>query len=311
MADVACLGILVADLLGRPIDSLPERGRLGLVEQMTLHIGGCAANTGIGLAKLGVPTAVLGKVGRDGLGDFVVGTLEKNGIDVRGVVRDDSVGTSATMVMVGSDGERTFLHHLGGNARYRAADVDWRIIEDCRLLHVAGALVMPGLDGKPMAEVLRRARKLGLMTALDTVWDATGQWMKTLAPSLPYAEYFLPSLAEAQKITGLDDPKDVAQALLDSGVKVVGLKLGESGALIKTADSEFTVKAFRVDPVDGTGSGDAWVAGFLCGILQGWDLERTANFANAVGALCVTAMGATTGIRSMEATRRFMATARR
>src|SRR5215831_12065915 len=119
MPDVACLGILVADLLGRPIDELPERGRLGLVDQMTLHIGGCAANTSIDLEKLGVKTAVLGKVGSDGLGDYVVQTLERAGLDTRGVVKDPEVGTSATMVLVDSQGERTFLHHQGANGHYR------------------------------------------------------------------------------------------------------------------------------------------------------------------------------------------------
>src|SRR5919204_7028427 len=99
MPEITCLGILVADLLGRPIDSLPPRGRLGLVEQMTLHIGGCAANTALDLARLGVDTAILGKVGRDGLGDFVVGCLERSGVNTAGVIRDEAVNTAATMVL--------------------------------------------------------------------------------------------------------------------------------------------------------------------------------------------------------------------
>jgi sugar/nucleoside kinase (ribokinase family) len=304
---VACLGILVADLLGRPIDALPPRGRLGLVDQMTLHIGGCAANTGIGLARLGVETAVLGKVGADGLGAFVMTTLESNGVDTRGVVQDSSVGTSATMVLVSSDGERTFLHHLGGNAHYRAEDVEWRAIDGARILHAAGALVMPALDGAPMAEVMRRARERGIFTSLDTVWDATGRWMETLGPCLPHADYFLPSLAEAQQLTGRQEPSEVASTLLDAGVHVVGLKLGEEGCFVRTTDSELRVPAMNVRVVDGTGSGDAWVAGFLCGVVHGWDLERTARFANAVGALSVTAVGATSGIRSLEETERFLA----
>jgi sugar/nucleoside kinase (ribokinase family) len=307
MPDVACLGILVADLLGRPIDSLPPRGRLGLVDQMTLHVGGCAANTGIDLARLGVPTAVLGKVGADGLGDFIVHTLERSGLVTRGVVRDSGVTTSATMVLVGSDGERTFLHHLGGNARYTADDVDWEVIGASRLLHVAGALVMPALDGAPMAGVLRRAEEKGLMTALDTVWDATGRWMRTLGPCLEYADFFLPSLSEAQEITGRKEPRDVACALRDAGVKTVGLKLGEAGCYLQTADAELSVPAFQVQAVDGTGSGDAWDAGFLCGVLNGWDMERTARFANATGALCVTAIGATAGVRTREETEAFIA----
>lgn len=307
MPDIACLGILVADMIGRPIDALPPRGRLGLVDAMILQIGGCAANTSIGLARLGVETAILGKAGRDGAGDFVVHTLEKSGLDTRGVVRDDTVNTAATMVLVESDGERTFLHHLGANARYRAEEVRWEVVQECKILHVAGALVMPALDGPPMGEVLREAQARGLTTALDTVWDATSRWMQTLAPALPHTDYFLPSLAEAQALTGRTEPRDVARALRDAGVKAVGLKMGEKGCYVQTADAEMTVPAFQVQLLDGTGSGDAFVAGFLCGLVKGWDLERTARLANAVGAFCVTALGATAGVRSLEETEAFMA----
>jgi len=94
--------------------------------------------------------------------------------------------------------------------------------------------------------------------------------------------------------------------LRDAGVKTVGLKLGEKGCYIQTADEELTVGAYKVQAVDGTGSGDAWDAGFIVGLLRGWDLERTARFANAVGALCVTSLGTTTGVRSREETEEFI-----
>ena len=106
MPEVTCVGILVADVVGRPIDALPAHGLLALVERMELHSGGCAANTGIALAKLGVETAILGKVGDDGFGDFLVNRFEKYGVDTGGVVRDPHTATSATMVMVHADGER-------------------------------------------------------------------------------------------------------------------------------------------------------------------------------------------------------------
>lgn len=308
MAEITCLGILVADLLGRPIDSLPPKGRLGLVDEMTLHIGGCASNTGIDLARLGVATAVLGMVGADGLGDFVVQTLEREGVDVRGVRRHPNASTSATMVLISSDGERTFLHHTGGNARFTEHDVDWDVVASSRILHVAGALVMPALDGEPMARVLKKAKSLGAITSLDTVWDATGQWMRLLGPSLEHADYFMPSLSEAVELTGLSEPRDVAHALRDRGVGCVCLKMGEDGCYIQTGDAELHVPVYQVQAVDGTGTGDAWDAGFLLGVLKGWDLEKSARFANAVGALCVMAVGATAGIRSLEETLRFMET---
>lgn len=306
MPEIACLGILVADLIGRPIDALPERGRLGLVDQMSLHIGGCAANTGIDLARLGVDTAVLGKVGRDGLGDFVTRTLEAEKIDTRGVVRDDRVNTSATMVLVDGEGERTFLHYLGSNAQFKDTDVSWNVVNESKILHVAGALVMPAFDGTPMAEVLKQARAGGMITSLDVVWDATGKWMETLGPCLPYCDYFMPSLSEAQEITGRKEPDDVACALRDAGVMTVALKLGEAGCSIYSGEGVITAPSYRVQAVDGTGCGDAFDAGLLCGILRGWDMERTARFANAVGALCVTAVGATAGIRSLAQAERFL-----
>ncbi len=308
MPDVTCVGILVADVVGRPIEALPGRGKLALVDRMELHSGGCAANTGIGLAKLGVETAILGKVGDDGFGDFLVRRFETFGIDAGGVARDPETATAATMVLVHGDGERSFLHYLGANATFTLADVDFERVRRSKILHVAGALVMPKLDGEPTAELLRQAKAAGVTTAFDTVWDARGRWMELVAPCLPYVDYLLPNYEEGRMLAGgRDDPAEIAQFLLDAGAKVVGLKLGERGSYIRAQDgTAFTVPALPVQAIDALGAGDAYVAGFLAGVVQGWDLERSARFATAVGACCVTALGATTGIRSFAETAAFL-----
>lgn len=308
MTDVTCVGILVADVVGKPIDALPERGKLALVDRMELHSGGCAANTGVGLAKLGVRTAVIGNVGEDGFGDFLIRVLEKNGIDAGGVARDPNEATSSTMVLVHGDGERSFLHYYGANATLSLDAIDFERVRASKILHIAGALVMTALDGPPTAELLRRAREAGVTTSLDTVWDARGAWMTKVGPCLPYVDYFLPSFEEARMLAGgLDDPADVAQFLIDAGVKVVALKMGERGSYVRSADgAAFSVPILRVPLVDGLGSGDAYVAGFLAGVLRGWDLEQCARFATGVGACCVTALGATTGVRSFEETVAFI-----
>ena len=306
---VACLGIMVADVVARPVMHLPERGRLTLVDQMELHTGGCATNTGISLAKLGVEVGVLGAVGEDGFGDFILEQLHRHGVDSRGVRRKADANTSATMVMVDPDGERRFLHYLGANAKLVEADVDLGLLEGARILHIAGALVLPGIDGEPTARILRRAKEMGLTTSFDTVWDAQGQWMRLVEPCLPYVDVMLPSLAEARMITGEQDPRDVAEVFMSYGVDIVGLKMGELGSYVRQGDRELWLPAYAIEPVDATGAGDAYVAGFLTGLVQGWDLEQMARFANAVGALCVTAMGATTAVRSLEETLQFMETA--
>ena len=303
MAEVVCLGILVADVVGKPIEAFPPKGTLAPVERMELHVGGCAANTSLALAKLGVDTAILGRVGDDGFGQFLAGTLERHGVDTRGLGRDGQEATSATMVAVDGAGERTFLHYPGANAAFTGADVAWPVIEQAPILHVAGPFLMPRYMGADNAEVLRRAKAAGKVTTLDTVWDATGRWMSVLEPCLPFLDFLLPSHAEARHLTGRERPEEIARALLDGGVGAVGLKLGAEGAYLRTAaGDELRVPAFAVEAVDALGAGDCWAGGFLCGLARGWGLEKTARFANAAGACAVQALGATTGIRSFEAT---------
>ena len=306
MAQVTCVGILVADVVGKPVDVYPERGKLVLVDQLELHSGGCAANTGVGLAKIGIDTAVVGKVGIDGLGDFMIGYLQKIGVDARGVTRDPKVGTSGTMVAVHSDGERSFMHYLGANACFSEDDIDFDIIKGSKILHVAGTYLMPGIDGEPTAHVLAKAQSMGIITTLDTAWDSKGQWMRVIEPCLEYIDYMVPSIAEAQQVTGKTEPSDVAKVLMDHGVKIVGLKMGEEGCYIRSADAEIRIPRYEVKIVDALGAGDAFAAGFLTGIVEGWDLEKTGRFANATGAHCVMAAGSTAGIKSMEEILEFM-----
>ncbi len=304
---VVCLGIMVADVVGRPVESFPDKGRLVLVDEMSLHTGGCAVNTAIGLAKLGIPVEVIGKVGNDAFGDFLLVELKKYLVGTKGVRRDQTTGTSATMVMVRPDGERSFIHYLGANARLRPKDIDFGLVQKSSILHFAGTFVLPGIDGEPSVALLRKARAAGVMIFLDTVWDASNRWMELLAPYLPLIDYFVPSLGEAQQLTGLEQPQDVARALLDGGAGVVALKMGADGCLVMTQEGEkFLVPAFKVQVVDATGAGDAFAAGFIAGVRQAWPLEQTARFANAVGALCVTKIGASGGIRSMTETLEFM-----
>jgi sugar/nucleoside kinase (ribokinase family) len=304
---IVCLGILVADVVGRPMRSIPDPGRLVLVDEMQLHTGGCAVNSASALALLGIPVEVIGKVGDDPFGDFVVNAMLARGIGTLGVQRDRQVGTSATMVMVDPEGERRFVHYIGANARLTLEDVDLDQIRSASILHVAGSLVLPGIDGEPTAWLLQEAHQAGVITALDIVWDATGRWMQVLKPCLPHLDYFVPSLPEAQAITGRQDPAGSAQALLDEGVQTVAIKMGAEGCLVANGQGEtYRLPAYQVEVVDATGAGDAFAAGFLSGIWHSWPLEKTARFANAVGALCVTGLGASGGVRTLPDTLEFM-----
>jgi len=300
--DVVCLGILVADVIARPVDELPH-GAVSLMDEISVHGGGCALNTATGLSRLGLSALVVGKVGEDTLGDFVIGLLAERGLETRGVLRDPAVPTSATVVLVDRAGERSFLHLPGANGALGAEELAPEIFAG-RALHVAGALVMPALDGAPTAGLLAEAQRRGVHTSLDTVYDATGHWER-VQPCLPHLDLLMASLAEAQGISGEQEPASAAAWFRDRGVAEVALKLGPDGCYVAGAEFEGDVPAFPVHVVDGTGAGDAFAAGVIYGRLAGWPLVDAARLANAAGALATTAVGATEGLLDLDETLAF------
>ncbi|KLU59072.1 putative sugar kinase YdjH [Peptococcaceae bacterium CEB3] len=309
MPQVMSFGILVADLLAFPVDKYPERGKLVLADEMHMSTGGGALNTALALKKLGFNSAVTGRVGRDGPGDYIVEALTTAGVDVQGIKRDKEAATSSCMVFAHRDGERSFIYSHGANARLMAKDVDFDVLEECEVFHVGYALVLPKVDGQAAAELLQQVKKRGCVTVVDTAWDHGGRWMESMAPYLPYTDIFLPSLNEAETLSKRADPREIAKYFLGYGVKTVGIKLGSRGSYVTDGKEEFLVPPFSAASVDGTGAGDSYVAGFIAATLKGWPLDKVATFANAVGALATTELGATAGVRDMGATLKFMETA--
>jgi sugar/nucleoside kinase (ribokinase family) len=301
--DVVCLGILVADVIARPVDELPL-GAVALMDEVSLHGGGCALNTATGLARLGLSVGVVGKVGEDIFGDFVVGLLDERGLDTGAVLRDPAVPTSATVVLVDRAGERSFLHLPGANGALGAEELPTDRVFAGRALHVAGALVMPALDGPPTAALLAEAQRRGVLTSLDTVYDATGRWER-VEPCLPHLDLLTVSLSEARGISGEHEPASAAAWFRERGVAEVAVKLGPEGCYVAGADFEGDIPGVPVRAVDGTGAGDAFAAGVLYGRLAGWPLVDAARLGNAAGALATTEVGATEGLLDLEETLAF------
>jgi len=308
MTDIVCVGILVADVLGKTVDSLPERGKLGLVDTMSLQIGGCAANVVIDLAKLGLRTTLIGKTGDDNFGKFLLDNLNEENVDVSGLKLDKNVSTSASMVMIAGDGERSILHSFGANAKFCFEDINLDIVKNSKILIIAGTFLMPDFDGEGTRKLLKYAKENGVLCCMDTAWDSKGQWLKKIESSLEYLDWFMPSYDEAVEMSGLSKPEDIAKFFHSKGVKNVVVKLGKDGCFVKPENEEgFTVDSFRkVEAIDTSGAGDSFCAGFIAGLHNNWDIRTCANFANAVGAHCIMEIGTTTGIKSIEETLAFI-----
>lgn len=292
---VLCAGIIVADAIASPVDEPPERGRLALVDSVELHTGGCALSTASALARLGVRAALCGCVGDDLFGGVLVREAAARGLDIDDV-RVGAELTSASVVLDASDGERTFLHNPGASAALTSADVE-RALERTAAgwLHVGGALVLPALDGEPLAGLLRTARERGVTTSLDPVHDATGGWER-LHACLPHLDVLCPNLTEAQGISGEREPERAAAWLRERGVGSVAIKLGRRGAYALGAQTAGHVPPFEVTARDETGAGDAFAAGLICGLLRGLPLDQAVRLGNAVGALSTTGIGASSAL---------------
>lgn len=308
MAEIICMGNLVANVIARTVDRLPQRDELVLVDETKLLCGGNHASVATVLGRFGIDVGVIGRIGADGFGQFLTTFLESCGVDNSGVIVDDSTDTSVTIAPTRKDGEKGFLHSMGANANLCETDIDWNspLFQAARFFHLGSLFVLPSLDGQPAARVLEMARSRGLITSVDLVWDATGQWMKLLEPCLPFIDYLFPNYAEAQALTSRTELQDIADLLLDRGVRVVAIKMGANGCYLKTTDHELHLPTFNVQALDTTAAGDAFEAGFLTGLIRGWDLERTTHFANGVGAYSVTQVGEILGTATTDEILDFM-----
>lgn len=304
--DVVVAGLAVVDIIGKPVDLKrpPKRGGLQMIEGITLTTGGNVSNVGIDLAKLGFHAGVITRVGDDGLARVLLKQYEDHGLDISGVIVDKDAQTSATIVSVDRSGERTFLHVRGCMANFRASDILGNpALQGKARFFVFGYL---GLLPEMERELSGLFRAVKDQTAMDIVLDTGGVPRRLskarLRQFLSLVDYFFPSLEEAISLTGRKTPQSIVDFLFELGVrKVAGVKLGAKGCYIATREKAASVPAKKVKKVvDTTGAGDAFVAGFVAGLLKGFDPFEAARIGNATAASCVTAIGASTALQPLE-----------
>ena len=311
---VVSLGIHILDVLGRPVTRIPPGQDVDLVEEIRLTVAGTAAGASVDLAKLGVNVLAMGAIGEDAVGNFIVDTMTRYGIDTRGLTRKPSVQTSATMLPIRPNGERPALHVLGANAELTLEDVDFDAIANADHLHFGGTYLMPKLDGAPTARVLAFAKERGVPVTLDLIAIDRPDLLDVIEPALPYVDYFMPGLDEARMICGLHERRDVIQFFLHRGVRHTVFKMGAEGSSIAWRGAsgdveEIRVPAFASPVVDSTGCGDAYCAGFVVGLLRGWDLAECARLGTAAAGLVIQGLGSDAGITDFDHTVKFMRSA--
>ena len=303
MPEVVGIGEVLIDFVATKPGSYEE------VATFQKCFGGAPMNTLVGISRLGRKSGAIAAVGEDPFGQFLIKELEKNGVDTSQV--KVKKGTRTTITFVANEpetGERTFIFYRKpwvtgtSDSSLSAEDIDFDYISKARILHVSGFALSQNPSRKAMLTAVEHARKVGVQVSFDPtlrvdVWNSEGALRRMYNRILKLSDIATFSQEEAAFIFRTDDPEKAAKAALKRGVKIVGVKLGATGALLMTADGEKIRKAaFKVNAVDTTGAGDGWNAGLLVGLLSEWDLETCVTVANAVGAFVVTKHGAITAL---------------
>lgn len=299
---VLCAGIVVADLCVPVLPRLPDPGELLATGDFLLATGGCAANTAICLAKQGASSRVAGMVGADSFGDFIEQDLRAKGVDASGLGRSSAHGTSQTVILPVMGCDRRYIHTIGANADLTAGDID-SALGEVPVLYLGGFFVLPGLIVSDLAELLRSARRRGVRTVLDVVIPigAGEHSLADLEEVLPFVDVFMPNDQEAYALTGELEPYRQAAALRAAGCGTAVITLGSRGALLMSADETLEVPGASVVVVDPSGAGDAFAAGFIVGMLEGWTTSETLAFACVVGASACTRLGTHAGVWTRQA----------
>lgn len=307
MAKVVSLGIHILDILGRHVTRIPDGQNVDLIDEIRLTVAGTAAGTSVDLAKLGAEVYAMGAIGEDELGNFIIDTMGRYGINTDNLVRKSGVQTSATMLPIRPNGARPALHVLGANAELTIDDINWDAIKEADYLHFGGTYLMPKLDGEPTGEILKFAKENNTVTTLDMIALERDDLKEVLEPALPYVDYFMPGLEEAMMITGLTERQDVINYFLDKGVGHTVFKMGGEGSSIAAKGmDEIRIPAHKVPIVDSTGCGDAYCAGFIVGLSKGWSLEEAGKLGTAASAQVITGLGSDAGIVDFDQTMDFM-----
>jgi sugar/nucleoside kinase (ribokinase family) len=287
--DLLAAGLTTLDIIGSPIDAIPADEGGALISGIEIIPAGTAGGFALVAAVLGLRTGLISALGDDRKGAFVRTVLHEYGVDTSLLPSLPGLPTSATILPVDSRGRRPTLHAPGASLMMEIGEDAIEAASRVKFVHWA-AIGAFRVDAVMRARFLQAARDGGALVTCDLIAPGPGAAAE-LAEIAGAIDCFMPSLAEARHLTGHSEAEDCAAALLSKGIKLVIIKLGGEGAL--TADESGMTRhpAFQVDVVDTTSCGDAFCAGYVAAVAQGFPLADRVRFASATAALVAQDLG--------------------
>lgn len=297
--------VLIGEAMG--LFSADESGKLDDAVSFSKTVAGAEVNVSIGLARLGMEAELITRLGQDYFGRYILKFLESEGIGTEFVSFDEDTNTGFMLKSKTEEGDPETAYYRKGSAFSRLSIEDLIGVIDfdnVKVLHITG---IPSAVSRSVRSaiyyLMGKAKESGTFITLDpnlrpALWENEEIMIKVLNELATYADVILPGISEAQILTGLDDPDEIADFYFEKGVKYIVIKMGASGAYVKRPGQEKVfVPGFKVDKVvDTVGAGDGFAVGIISGYLDGLTLEESAIRANAIGSIQVQNQGDNEGL---------------
>ncbi|MED4224394.1 sugar kinase [Neobacillus cucumis] len=287
-----------------------QPGSLHEVNQFTRELAGAETNVAIGLARLGLRSGWVSKVGRDAFGTFIIERLKNENVDIESVLVDDHYPTGFQLKSKVIEGDPEVQYFRKGSAASHLSvdDFNEAYFKAAGHLHMTGIPLALSEQARAYAKhALSFMKKNGRSVSFDpnlrpSLWTSQEEMVEQTNIAAFQADYVFPGISEGEILTGFKNPRDIASFYLEMGVKLVVIKLGEEGAFYKTLNEEGTVSGFKVkEIIDTVGAGDGFAVGVISGLIENLSIKDAVLRGNAIGALAVQAPGDNDGYPTKEA----------
>jgi sugar/nucleoside kinase (ribokinase family) len=294
---ILVIGELNVDLILSGCNRLPTFGTEITVDDFAITLGSASAICAVGFARLGRPVSFAGKVGTDPWGTYCLGVLQDAGVNADAVVRDPASKTGVTVSLTAAH-DRALVTYPGAMATFTASDLRADVFAAAGHLHVSSFFLQTGMRSD-WHTVFERARARGWTISLDPGCDPAGKWGGDLVALLPFVDLLLPNEVELEGLSDLADPVEALRRLQNDHTVTVA-KLGARGCLALVDNEPVLVPPPPVTPVDTTGAGDSFNAGFVHAWLERRPLKECMRAGVVCGALSTRALGGTTAQATAE-----------
>ena len=301
--DVLVIGDINVDLVVTGVKKMPLPGQERHVNDISLNVGGGAALSAIGLARLGGRPALYGSISDDFFGEYITGHLREAGVDTSFLQKRPKTRTGIS-IAISADADRSFLTYVGSNGENDLRGIDGKILSRVSHIHLAG--YKSGSNHNDYVGLAGRLRKAGLSISMDVGWDESEEWSGKLFDLVRLVDVFFLNETEAAHYCGSNDMEACIGMLSEYCAEVV-IKMGPRGALGLKNGCRSYCSTFPVSTIDTTGAGDSFNSGFLHGRLKGCDFKTCLLYGNACGAMSTTGAGGHSAFPDEKSMRDFIA----